>query len=227
METTEEKKGEKSPFEFSVQWHLKHAEAWSQIFEKYRPTKALEIGCYEGMSSIFLLDKAKWLKELVCMDTWEGGIEHKDRDFSIIEGRFDRNISAHKKGSIVKKMKGDSQESLLKLLSDGNRECYDFIYVDGNHTAAGTLQDAVLCWKLLSKDGVMVFDDYLWRQFPTNHTLLSPKIAIDAFTTIYANELMVIPLFPSYQLYCTKSDIVGWHKAWNEKNPNIHPLIEG
>lgn len=228
METTEDiKKEEKSPFEFSVDWHLKHAQSWLTLFETHRPKRAIEIGCYEGMSSVFLLDHAKFLTELVCMDTWDGGEEHKDRDFSIIEGRFDKNVAAHKKGSIVKKMKGDSQASLLKLLADGQRECYNFIYVDGNHTAQGTLEDAVLAWKLLAPDGVMVFDDYLWRNNPIHHTIMSPKLGIDAFVSIYAHKCIVLPGFPINQVYLRKFDIEQWAMNYAKENPNIRPLIEG
>lgn len=228
METTEEKKEtQETPYSFTVGWHMKHAEAWTKLFDIFRPKRAIEIGSYEGMSAVFTLDAAPFLTELVCMDTWDGGEEHKERDFSAIEGRFDANIALNKKASIVRKMKGDSQESLLTLLGEGKRECYDLIYVDGNHTAAGTIQDAVLAWKLLAKNGYMIFDDYLWRSFPLNHSVMSPKLAIDTFTTIYSHELIVIPDFPAHQVFVRKFDVQNWYAEYNKNNPNIRPLIVG
>jgi len=227
METTEEKTETKSPFEFSVQWHLQHAQNWMQIFEHHKPKRALEIGCYEGMSSVFLLDHAKWLKELVCLDSWSGELDYTTVDHSVIEGRFDRNIAAHAKSGIVKKMKGDSSDSLAKLIAEGRNGQFDFIYVDGNHTAQGTLQDAVMAWKLLAKDGLMIFDDYLWRATPQHHTVASPKIAIDAFTNIYSHELMILPIFTLSQVYCQKVDIGGWLEKYKEVHPDKTPLITG
>lgn len=226
METTEEKKDDRK-YVFSVNWHIRHSEHWNKLFEAYRPKRAIEIGCYEGMSTVFTLDGAPFLTEMVCMDSWNGGEEHKERDFGVIEKRFDENIALNKKGHIVRKMKGDSQDSLLTLLGEGKRECYDFIYVDGNHTAQGTLEDAVLCWKLLAEGGIMIFDDYLWRANPVNHVAMSPKIAVDAFTTIYSHKAIVVPEIGSSQIVVRKYDVEKWLAEYVEKNPGVRVLIEG
>lgn len=227
METTEEKKENTEGYVFSVNWHMKHAESWNKLFEVFRPKKAIEIGSYEGMSAVFTLDAAVFLNELVCIDSWEGGEEHKERDFGEIESRFDSNIALNKKASIVRKMKGDSQDSLLALINEGKKESYDLIYVDGNHTASGTLEDAVLSWKLLAEGGFMIFDDYLWRAFPINHSNMSPKVAIDAFTTIYSNNSIIIPDFPAHQVVIKKYNVHEWAKGYYKENNGRHPLIIG
>jgi hypothetical protein len=67
---------------------------------------------------------------------------------------------------------------------------YDFIYIDGSHIACDVLEDAVLSFRLLKPDGIMVFDDYSWEFF--DNPLRHPKIAIDAFLEIYANQIEVI-----------------------------------
>jgi hypothetical protein len=42
-------------------------------------------------------------------------------------------------------------------------ESFDYIFIDGSHFADDVMLDAVMAWQLLRKDGVLVFDDYLWR----------------------------------------------------------------
>ena len=77
---------------------------------------------------------------------------------------------------------------------------YDFIYIDASHTAPDVLTDACMAWPLLKKDGVMVFDDYLWGD-PKN-ILHRPKLAVDAFTNIFAEQLL--PVHFGYQAVVRK-----------------------
>ncbi len=52
----------------------------------------------------------------------------------------------------------------------------------------------------------MAMDDYLWsaERPGLDDPLNSPKIAIDAFTTIYRRKLRILPNLPLYQLYLQK-----------------------
>ena len=52
----------------------------------------LEIGSYEGRSSIFFL-KNFINSNVTCVDTWEGSDEHDDLIFKQIEKNFDHNTS--------------------------------------------------------------------------------------------------------------------------------------
>jgi predicted O-methyltransferase YrrM len=56
-------------------------------------------------------------------------------------------------------MKGVSQKSLDKLNYEGKIK-FDFIYIDGDHTAKGTISDAIRAFSLLKEGGIMIFDDY-------------------------------------------------------------------
>ena len=53
---------------------------------------------------------------------------------------------------------GYSQNELKKL----NKNYYDFIYIDGDHTNEGVFIDSVLSFPLLKNGGIIIFDDYLW-----------------------------------------------------------------
>ncbi len=52
---------------------------WDSLIPQINPTRILEIGSYEGASTCYLIEKLATSKqiELHCVDTWEGGIEHK------------------------------------------------------------------------------------------------------------------------------------------------------
>jgi hypothetical protein len=49
------------------------------------------------------------------------------------------------------------------------------------------LSDACLTWPLLKPGAFLIFDDYLWGN--PRDALHRPKLAIDTFINIYAEEL--------------------------------------
>jgi hypothetical protein len=69
------------------------------------------------------------------------------------------------------------------------------------------LGDAVLAFQLLKPGGVMAFDVYQWSPMRqgTENPLLLPKAAIDAFTTLFSQNLRILPNFPLYQLCIQKN----------------------
>ena len=94
---------------------------------------------------------------------------------------------------------------MSKLIAEGKANYFDFIYIDGSHRATDVLCDALLSFRLLKNNGVIVFDDYLWQeQLPYGiDPLRCPKIAIDAFTNIYCRKIKILSA-PLKQLYVKK-----------------------
>jgi predicted O-methyltransferase YrrM len=137
----------------------------------------LQIGTYTGDASEWLMeniitDKTSWLTDV---DTWYGSEEeaHKELDWQEIEKYYDNRMSNY---TNVCKVKGHSKEFLTNAPTDH----YDFIYIDGDHTAAGVYSDATLAWKCLKQNGLMAFDDYRWTH-DSGNIELSPKPGIDKF----------------------------------------------
>jgi len=75
-------------------------------------------------------------------------------------------------------------------------QLFDFIYIDGSHQAPDVITDACMAWQLLKTGGIILFDDYAWLDMPG--ILQRPKIAIDAFTTLFSDKLQVVLI--GYQL---------------------------
>ena len=198
-------------YEFSVDWFSTFAPVWQALFRQFLPSpkKLLEIGSYEGRSTTWLIENAfppHASGDLYCVDTWQGSIEHDRNAMPDVERRFDHNIDIAKgrfPAISVHKMKGASQVALKRLSLEGHDASFDFVYVDGSHQAADVLSDLVLAYDLCRVGGLITCDDYLWN-FGQN-PLLTPKIAIDAFTNCFTGKVAPVLGPPLQQYYLRKS----------------------
>jgi predicted O-methyltransferase YrrM len=203
-------------YTFTNDWFGRHKVVWDTILNQLNPERILEVGSYEGNCTTYLIETIASRKsvDIHCIDTWEGGIEHKtggaiETNMTEVEARFQRNIktaicrASHE--ATITIHKGLSSRQLPKLLAEGKQSYFDLIYIDGSHQAPDVLFDAILAFELLRDQGIIVFDDYLWQESLPNGTdpIRCPKIAIDAFTNIYCRKLRIIGA-PLYQLYIQK-----------------------
>lgn len=206
------------PYQFSNQWFAQAAKpVWSRMIPRLKPRRILEIGSFEGASACFLIDTLASIQpiEIHCVDSWGGGIEHQPggmvpADMTEVEVRFAENLRKAIAGARcavdLQVHKGLSNRVLPGLIANGQASSFDFVYIDGSHQAADVLCDAVMGFQLLRVGGIMAFDDYLWHEkLPGGVDLLRcPKLAIDAFTNIFARKIRVVPA-PLKQLYVKKT----------------------
>lgn len=188
---------------FSHTWFDGSIPVWVRLLSGLRsarkPAQILEIGSWEGRSTVFLLGHFPDCR-LTAIDTWEGGDEYKDFSaLSALEQRFDANVAAF--GDRVTKMKGLSSVALAQIASN-RRECFDLIYVDGSHFADDVMLDAVFAWRLLRQDGIMIFDDYLWR-FERYGWEKNPGKAVNLFLRLNKGDFEL--LHAGYQLAIRKT----------------------
>ena len=201
-----------SEFLFTVNWFETTARStWDWLIPQIKPRKILEIGSYEGASACYLIQRLaqEFPIEIHCIDPWISYYELSGYDMNAAESRFHQNTK-HAIASVPHPVtlsvhKAYSKICLAQLLSQGYKNYFDFIYVDGSHNAPEVLTDAVLSFQLLRVGGVMAFDDYLWfENLPYGKDpLRCPKPAIDAFVNINYRQLNVISA-PLSQLYITK-----------------------
>ena len=204
-----------SDYEFTNQWFDLNRRAWDDLITRLSPSKILEIGAFEGRCTCYLINQLarEEALSLHCIDTWQGGIEHQsggqaESDMNAVEIRFRKNtefaisLAAQPVNLVIDKAK--SSDALSRLIANGESS-FDFIYIDGSHQAPDVLTDAIMSFQLLKVGGVMVFDDYIWDEgLPGGiDTLRCPKVAIDAFTTIFARKVRIIPAI-NYQVYLEK-----------------------
>lgn len=167
---------------------------WEQNFRKYANMpnlRVVEVGCFEGMASCWLLDNilTHETARITCIDNFEGVVESKKNDRTVqksVEERFDGNIEKSGAKHKVDKRVGFSQEVLRSLPLNS----YHIVYIDGSHFAIDVLQDAVLSWGLIKEGGMIIFDDYHF-EFPDRPHCNTGR-GIDAFMTVFQEKLKVI-----------------------------------
>lgn len=198
-------------YQFGTDWfEINALNVWNSLIPTLDISKILEVGAFEGAATTYLIEKCGNKKDLEihCIDTWDGGEEHGNVDMKLVEDRFDGNIARAKtlvsKDVNLIKHKDYSSNAMPKLIAEGHAGTFDFIYIDGSHQAPDVLLDAVLGFKLLKVGGVMVFDDYTWRNDLTEDITHIPKPAIDAFTSLYWNKILPLRAVIS-QIYIKKT----------------------
>jgi len=183
---------------YTEDWFSSHVPLWERILAPLmgKPVQALEIGVFEGRSSVWLLDRILThpAATLTWIDTFAGGSDHAAMDLSGLETRFRANVARF--GTKVSGRVERSQDALRRM----SGERFDLVYVDGSHEAADVLADAVLAWLLLKVGGFLGFDDYGWRGFP--HMERCPALAIDAFLAAMRGRFDEI--HRGYQLWIRK-----------------------
>jgi SAM-dependent methyltransferase len=184
----------KKDYTFTEDWFSANIPAWERALapNQGKPKlRYLEIGVFEGRALFWMLDQVLTAPDssAVTIDPFDGN--YKDR--------YQANLIKSGAAERVETIIGYSQIELRKQ----PLESFDVIYIDGSHTAADVLEDAILCTRLLKPGGIMIFDDYQWKGWekpepPAN----TPGPAIDIFYALYGKQFAV--LHNGYQVILRK-----------------------
>ena len=157
----------------------------------------LQLGTFTGDASVWLLNNilTDESSHLTDIDTWLGSDEkeHHSMDFAEVEAVYDYKVRGYKN---LTKFKGTTIEWLKAAPFD----YYDFIYIDADHTAIGTLLDAELSWLCLKPGGIIGFDDYEWSDGKGD--AYRPMPGINSFIHRHKDELEIIK--KNWQLWVVK-----------------------
>ena len=160
----------------------------------------LEIGSFEGKSTIWFLENilTNDKSTITCVDPWTTYSQNNNSfdsynkvdsewNFEDNKNTFLYNIELSGVSNKVIIEQGYSNEILPKFIVDKKR--YDIIFIDGNHTSPFVITDGIMSWYLLKKNGLMIFDDYLWGDC---NSTLSPKLAVDSFVDCFKDYIEVV-----------------------------------
>jgi predicted O-methyltransferase YrrM len=129
------------------------------FLDKSKENNILEIGCYEGLSSVYFADNFidNQNSSLTCVDPFLN-IDNNDHSVHLDNGEelnFDYNIS---------NCKNTDKITVHKITSDkffeNNNRTFNFIYIDGCHEPDFIKRDMENSFKFLEKNGIMWMDDY-------------------------------------------------------------------
>lgn len=169
---------------YAVEYFKKHLTSYTD-----KPNLSfLQIGAFTGDASLWLAQNILThpSSTLIDVDTWQGSDEevHHKMDFTDVEKTYDWKLLSYPR---VIKTKMPSLQFFHDLDEVG---VYDFIYIDGDHTAQAVFHDAINGWKALKPGGIMAFDDYLWgMELPLEKR---PQPAIDLFVTLLKEEMELL-----------------------------------
>lgn len=127
-----------------------------------KPINYLEIGTFYGANlfSVAQTYGSHGESKLYCIDPWEDYDDYPEykNEQSTIFDTFMRNVDQSGVKDKISITRGYSNSEIPKF--DDN--FFDIIYIDGNHEPEYVLEDAVLSFRKLKTNGIMIFDDYGW-----------------------------------------------------------------
>lgn len=191
-----------------VNMELRYSKTWfltSEIkktllnfVDKTKKHSVLEIGCYEGLSSVFFAENLLNDSEssLVCVDPFMSlsDNDHKEYLTNNEEANFDHNI---------RNCKNSEKITVHKVTSDSffetNVKTYDLIYIDGCHEPEFIQRDMENSFRALEENGIMWMDDY------GGGDGIQIKSTMDTFLDKYAGQYTI--LNRGYQLAIKKHTI--------------------
>lgn len=142
----------------------------------------LEIGTFYGANIIyFAYTYGKHPdSKLYCIDPYEDYNDYPEFKNQLNETykTFLENVENNKLNDKIIHKRGYSNNEILKF----DNEFFDIIYIDANHEPEYVLEDAVLSFRKLKINGILIFDDYIWGG------LNITKKGIDAFLNAYSNR---------------------------------------
>jgi hypothetical protein len=146
----------------------------------------LQIGAFTGDASVWLLENILTNSEstLTDVDSWAGYSGLEGFTWETAHDEYKNKLSSY-----------SNKVSSIQMTSDQffkqNKNMYDIIYIDGDHSGGSVLRDAVNAFDCLTDNGLLIFDDYI---FASGHQsiMCCPKYAIDSFINIHWFDLTKI-----------------------------------
>lgn len=152
------------------------------------PVQMLQIGAFTGDASLWLFKNILTNPSacLVDVDTWQGSDEavHDEFDWADVERTYDEKVKPYDRKSVkVKSTSGEFFESNWQ-------KKFDFIYVDGSHTAFDVFNDGINAFDCLAEGGILAFDDYTWDSGKGD--FFNPRDGVDGVYITYMNDLHIL-----------------------------------
>jgi len=166
------------------------------------PGTVIELGCFEGDTTFNLANLVLQRRpnyRHYAIDPYGASADLPPDDIINAHAIFLANLAEFETlhPGVVEFINKESWQGMMDLYHRGVRA--DLVYADGDHRAAGVLEDMVLGFRMLKPGGVMLCDDATtWRA--AGSITNSPRMAVDTFLHCYWDHIHIIELPSSYQV---------------------------
>jgi predicted O-methyltransferase YrrM len=143
---------------------------FDELVELLAPKTIIEVGSWKGRSAIhFAKATERFASDIVCVDTWLGGIDHvlasgseNDRLLDSVGcprlyHQFIRNIKDSPHAQRIYPIQNTSINGARIL--QHHKICAELVYIDGSHEYADVHDDLCAFWPLVALGGIMFGDD--------------------------------------------------------------------
>lgn len=164
---------------------------WTEVLASIatEKTQALEVGCYQGMSSCWMLDKI---------------LVRESDSLTCIDNRFDPAFKANITKSGFESKVTFQEGNIQELLANCPPNSFDLINLqDRKKLSDYVAKNTELAWELLRSQGLMIFNSYGWRN--PNNPQQNPQAGIDQFLNSVKDSWQLVHRSPqSFQLFIRK-----------------------
>ena len=193
----------------------RRARLWKQLFDELQPLSGAEVGVWKGHFASVLVPWVPSLRRYYLVDPWQHQAEW-NKPFNVKNETFENifleamqrtrdSRTASSKKYVV--MRGFSQDMARKF-QDGQ---LDFVYLDGDHTANGTIVDLIAWYPKVRPGGLICGDDYTdTERRGVKHEATRVKSVVDLFAAATGSEVQRIG---ALQFYFRKPSLGRFHHA--------------
>lgn len=159
------------------------------------PTTVVEIGVFQGATTFNMVKqfaKNNSQYKHYAIDPFRKYDDMPHADTLEAEPIFRANLDECELSNHIEFIHETSWNGLMELHQRGVKA--DFIYVDGDHSSEGALDDIVLSFAMLKKGGILLCDDatdWRYQEHPARPTC---RFSVDSFVHCNWNRLHVLRL---------------------------------
>lgn len=164
------------------------------LIHAFKPENLLEVGTHIGASTVFISEALKGVSPTARMTTVDV------LDVNSPTGPWNQHGLAMPPREYLQKLGSDKRVTFRAMPSSAflkdTAEKYDFIFLDGDHSACTVYEEVSLALKALNKDGIILLHDYYPNAQPLfndGNIIAGPFMALDRIMKEHKN-ITVVPL---------------------------------
>ena len=146
-------------------WFSPNIPIWDLILNKINTEenqiKYLEIGAYEGRSTIFVCENFQNIK-ITVVDPY---VEYDEMNAVVKNSNMEKVFERFKQNTFKFSDRIDIYRNTSDDFFKKNTKKFDIIYIDGSHYYLDVKNDLINSLKFIKKNGIIICDDFIWDHY--------------------------------------------------------------